>query len=208
LEITVHPYDLPDADILVSPDEFEYSVWQPDKMYVILGRANSALSSLWVENITTDKVDVYKRPSGGETVILSPNMVVFSAKMKFDKSMSTKQMFVKINSLLIKHLSQLGIKELNTRGISDISIGVKKIAGSSMYLNKDVIFYHAVLNISEDISLISKYLKHPLREPDYRMGRSHLDFVTSLHKEGYNLDYNTIATKLSLALRELETVSS
>jgi lipoate-protein ligase A len=204
LEINIHSYDLPDADILVSPNEFEYSVWRPDKLYVILGRANNASSSLWLENIINDKVDVYKRPSGGETVILSPNMAVFSAKMKFDKSMSTKQVFSKINSLLIRHLSDLGIHDLNTRGISDISIGSRKIVGSSMYLNKNVIFYHAVLNISEDVSLISKYLKHPTREPDYRMGRSHLEFVTSLQNEGYDIDYSIVAQKLTLALQELQ----
>jgi len=204
LEITIHPYDLPDADILVSPKEFEYSVWRPDKLYVILGRANNASSSLWTENIINDKVEVYKRPSGGETVILSPNMAVFSAKMRFHKGMNTKQTFVKINSLIIKHLSGLGITDLNSRGISDISIGARKIAGSSMYLNKDVIFYHAVLNISEDVSLISKYLKHPLREPDYRMGRSHQDFVTSLHKEGYPFGFDVIASKIAYAMKELE----
>ena len=204
MEITVNPYDLPDADILASQKEFEYSVWRPDKLYVIMGRANNASSSLWIENITNDKVDVYKRSSGGETVILSPNMAVYSAKMRFDKSMNTKQTFIKINTLLIKHLSLLGIKDLNSKGVSDISIGAKKIAGSSMYLNKDVIFYHAVLNISEDVSLISKYLKHPSREPDYRMGRSHLEFVTSLKIEGYKFDYDTVAAKVSLALQELK----
>jgi lipoate-protein ligase A len=34
--------------------------------------------------------------------------------------------------------------------------------------------------INADLSLIDRYLKHPPREPDYRRGRSHLDFVMSV----------------------------
>ena len=43
--------------------------------------------------------------------------------------------------------------------ISDIAIGDKKILGSSMYRKKNTIFYHAVLNVSESITEISKHLK-------------------------------------------------
>jgi lipoate-protein ligase A len=48
------------------------------------------------------------------------------------------------------------------------------------------LIYQAVLNVSEDPILFEKYLRHPRREPDYRSGRSHSEFVTSLKAEGYN----------------------
>ncbi len=154
-----------------------------------------------------DHVPVYKRPSGGESVVLSPGMVVFSLKMKFTKQMSTASTFAAINKSLIYNLGSLNIKELNSKGISDLSIGVKKIAGSSMYLLKDSLFYHAVLNINEDISIFSKYLQHPKREPDYRLGRSHEEFVTSLWKEGYNLSYDDVKEKINLALNNIPNLS-
>lgn len=204
MEIEVKKYNLPDAHILTSSQEFICSVWRPDKTYVILGRANNVSTSLLTKNIESDNVEVYKRPSGGETVILSPNMIVYSAKMKFQKSTNTRDTFARINSVLIKHLSGLGIKNLGSKGISDISIGIKKIAGSSMYLQKDVLFYHAVLNISEDPSLIARYLKHPTKEPGYREGRSHEEFVTSLKSEGYNIEFEDLSNKITLALKELD----
>lgn len=203
MEPIVNKYTLPDAAILYSPDEYSYKVWQPDKLYAVLGRANNIDDSLITGNITKDNVSVLKRPSGGEAVILSPGMLVISAKMKFHKEMNTKQIFNRINTLLIDRLSALGIKGLHSQGISDLSINDRKILGSSMYLSKDVIFYHAVLNISEDVSLISKYLKHPTREPDYRKGRSHLEFVTSIHKEGYPLTSRELSSVLTLALQQI-----
>ncbi len=57
-----------------------------------------------------------------------------------------------------------------------------------MYLKDNQYFYHAVLNISEDPELFSKYLKHPGKEPDYRKGRTHTEFVTSLWKKGYQIN--------------------
>ncbi|MFA6334890.1 MAG: hypothetical protein WCX48_04940 [Bacteroidales bacterium] len=205
MEITVLPYNLPDMAVLDSPGEFEYSIWQPDRIYVILGRSNTASASLYTQTIQNDGVMILKRPSGGESVILSPKMLVFSVKMRFQNKMNSRFLFKQINDLLIKYLSEVGIENLHSRGISDLSIDSRKIMGSSIYLNRDTLFYHAVLNISEDISLISRYLKHPSREPDYRRGRGHEEFVTSLYREGYNLSFEVLANQIFLVMKELQS---
>lgn len=191
--------------VLDSPGEFEYSIWQPDRIYVILGRSNTASASLYTQTIQNDGVMILKRPSGGESVILSPKMLVFSVKMRFQNKMNSRFLFKQINDLLIKYLSEVGIENLHSRGISDLSIDSRKIMGSSIYLNRDTLFYHAVLNISEDISLISRYLKHPSREPDYRRGRGHEEFVTSLYREGYNLSFEVLANQIFLVMKELQS---
>jgi lipoate-protein ligase A len=36
--------------------------------------------------------------------------------------------------------------------------------------------------------MMEKYLKHPTKEPDYRKGRSHKDFVSSLKESGYDIE--------------------
>ena len=60
---------------------------------------------------------------------------------------------------------------------------------------------------SEEVNLIERYLKHPKREPDYRKGRSHLAFVSSLHRELYSVDIaklkNRIQSELVLSLERL-----
>ena len=200
--LEIKKYDLPDSLVMSSPGEPVY-IWRPDKFYIVLGRACNAESSLHIETILNDKIDILRRPSGGEAVLLSPKMLVFSASKRLPDGASTKQIFSDINRSIIYHLACMGVKDLHSRGISDISIGDRKIIGSSMYLNHGTIFYHAVLNILEDISLISRYLKHPSREPDYRMGRNHDEFVTSLFKEGYRLDFADLEEQISLALKNV-----
>ena len=179
--IEVKSYDLKDYSIFNSDKKSDFLIWQPDKTYIILGRSNRvAEDSVHADKAKKHGIEIYKRPSGGEAVILSPNTLVISVKLPLHNEIKTHHYFKLINNSIIKALSELGVKQLGNKGISDISIGVKKILGSSIYRKQQTLFYHAVLNISEPVENISLYLKHPKKEPDYRLGRNHDEFVTSL----------------------------
>ena len=195
--IDVKKYELPDIEILNNyKDNIKYCFWLPDKIYVVLGISNKIEDSLITEQIIKDKLTVLKRPSGGETVILSPKTLVISAIDKYENLTSPKEFFRLYNYKIITGLNSLGIENLYYKGISDISIKEKKILGSAIYRTKDKVFFQAVLNISESPALFDKYLKHPKKEPDYRKGRVHSDFITSLNAEGYVIDVISVITAL------------
>jgi lipoate-protein ligase A len=196
-------YNLQDFEIFTNSKSFDFSVWIPDKTYIVIGRANTAENSVHLSKAEKDGIELLKRPSGGEAVILSPKTVVISVKMKVDNVLKTHSYFKKINGKIIEALSNLGVKNLQMNGISDISIGSLKILGSSIYRYQNTVFYHAVLNNSESIKKIEKYLKHPKREPDYRKGRSHTEFVTSLLKSGYSIHNDRLAETILHALEGL-----
>ncbi len=193
-------YNLPDNKILKSKKEFDFMVWQPDQKYLVLGRSNEAEKSLIAEAVDLDKVQVLKRPSGGEAVLLSPNMLIIAVKLPLKIVSKPHDAFVIVNNIIKKVLIKQGIKNIQSRGISDISIGEQKVLGSAIFKKPDAVFYHAVLNISEDVNLIGHYLQHPKREPDYRKGRNHLAFVSSLHKEGYPIDIQALKSHISTEL--------
>jgi len=200
-KITVKKYDLPDFDIMESQDDFTVKVWRPDQTCLVLGQSNHPETSLVVEEVLEDQIPVYKRPSGGETVILTPNMLVISVVFRVPTLQNPKPYFVKINSGIISALEKQGVTGLNQKGISDIAIYDKKILGSSIYRTTEKMFYHAVLNISESIDTISKYIAHPAKEPDYRQGRSHKEFVTSLQEAGHELSIERLE---ELIVEEME----
>ncbi len=197
-EIKVRDYDLPDINILhnYQPGK-EFFLWQPDLLAIVLGRSNKAEKALNPEHVLADQVPVFKRSSGGESVILSPESLVVSAVGDFKTHKKPADFFKYCNNIIIGALEQMDVKNLGQKGISDISIGEKKILGSSMYKHPERWFYHAVLNIGIDPELIGRYLAHPSREPDYRLGRKHEDFVTSLQKEGYKIDITELKQKIA-----------
>jgi lipoate-protein ligase A len=182
----IKPYDLADAALLEdNTSTYRFMVWEPGFLCIVLGQSNQLDQSVYVEPAAVDSVPVYKRPSGGETVVLSTGTLVVSILKRGDGLRSPRLYFNAYNEKIIQALRGLGVKNLSNNGISDICIGEKKILGSSIYRNKDRVLYHGVLNRAESVDIIERYLKHPLREPDYRDGRSHKDFVTSLVKQGY-----------------------
>lgn len=181
-------YPLPDL-ALIDPEATgnAFMVWQPAATVIVLGQSNQAESAVHTELAEQDGIPVYKRHSGGQTVILSPRTLVISVRLIAERLDNPQVYFKRINHLILTALANLGISDLNEKGISDIAIGEKKILGSSIYRKKNMVFYHAVLNIAETPAFIGRYLKHPVREPDYREGRKHEEFVTSIHLEGYPL---------------------
>jgi lipoate-protein ligase A len=196
--MNIKEYDLPDIELMmenVSP--YRCMVWIPESVSVVLGQSNDVESSLYVQNILKDGIPVYKRPSGGESVVLSPRMLVISILKRGDNFRAPGLYFRAYSEKIISALDSLGIVNLRVDGISDICIGDRKVLGSSIYRNKDMVFYHGVLNVSEGTGMLEWYLKHPQREPEYRKGRIHSEFVTSLEEEGYHLDTEEIQRTIS-----------
>jgi len=115
-------------------------------------------------------------------------------------------MFAMVNGEIIRALGRLGIAGLSLKGISDIALGDRKVAGSSIYRNRNMVFFHAVLNVAEHPMLLGRYLLHPRREPTYRMKRPHDRFVTSLVEQGYKGGSELIRSVIAEGLRGLGAV--
>jgi lipoate-protein ligase A len=185
--IKLSPYNIPDKNLFESRKN-SILVWQPDAVYVILGQRDKIKDAVLEEAILKEKALVMQRPSGGHSVVLTPKTIVVSMVIYSDMLREIKQFFRDCNMKIITALQKQGVENLDIKGISDIVIKDRKIAGSSMYRAKDFLFFHAVLNISEKPEYISKFLKHPKTEPDYRQNRKHYEFITSVLEQGYKLD--------------------
>ena len=182
--VNTNKYNLPDMDLL-NKNSSQFLLWIPDKVYIVLGASNNPNESLNTENVILDNVTVLKRPSGGQTVVLTPDNIIISAVFVNQHDLQPREVFRNMNLLIISAIEKTGIKDLSMMGISDIAISGRKILGSSIYRNKQSLLYHAVLNLGEPASTFERYLRHPVKEPDYRNGRSHIDFVTSLKEKGF-----------------------
>lgn len=198
----IKKYNLPDLKIMTSNREKDFIVWIPDSNYIVLGQSNKFQNSIIEENVLRDEIPVFQRPSGGETVILTPDTIIVSIKENTAKLENPKKYFKRYNNIIINSLENFQIQNLYEKGISDIALNDKKILGSSIYRNFKYIFYHAVINLGTNPLIIDKYLKHPEREPSYRNKRKHSDFVTSLTKEGFLINIEELAENLRITLRK------
>ena len=202
--VTVLEYNLPDIQ-LMNENTNKFLLWIPDKTYIVLGASNKPDNSVVESLVIQDNISVLKRRTGGQTVMLTPKNLIISAIITDHTVVKPKDVFNKFNDLIIGAIEQDHNVKFSTKGISDIALGEMKIMGSSMYRNKEKLFYHAVLNFDESPKTFQKYLTHPSNEPDYRIGRSHAEFVTSLKDTGYLPDMYHLKSKLGETLSTLMT---
>lgn len=164
---------------------------------VIYGPGCKPDKEIFLPQCAGDDVTVYKRRSGGGTVVLSPGMVIIILVDRRGPR-GPAEIFSTIHDGIIAVLESSGISGVQKTGLSDLAINNRKILGSSLYLKQSpgLYFYQSALMVDSDLSLLGKYLAHPPREPLYRGKRDHADFCTTLNKEGYGVCAEEIAGKI------------
>lgn len=189
----IKKYVLPDLSLIEkSKINSSFKIFIPKSTIVVLGKSSKYNEELKLKNICKDEILVTRRKTGGCSVVLTPNMFVISLVLQNNTYINTINYFSLFNNLVIKSLNRIGIKSVKKNGISDLSIDNFKIAGSAIYKNKNMVFFHIVINNSENANTFEKYLKFPPRTPEYRMHRAHIDFVKPLKYFGREIDVSQL----------------
>jgi lipoate-protein ligase A len=164
----------------------------------VIGKGSDPALEVSLENVLRDRIPVLRRATGGCAVVLSPDMLVGSFALRTEEQLPSRECFRLFLQIIMGALRIQGIRDLGHQGISDIAIGERKIAGTAIYRNRQLVFFHAILNVAGGTEAMEKYLLRPPRMPDYRRNRSHHDFVTSLTAQGYSLDSRRFANDVKM----------
>lgn len=193
-------YDLPDRELLHGdPPFYRVVAWSPSRPCLVLGYGNDAGRALDLEAAREDGLPVYRRPTGGEAVLLTPAMAAVS--LRIPGQAPPRRLFAACAARIVAALAGLGLPGAQVRGASDVCLGDLKVSGSAIYRGRGRTLFHAVVNVAEDPRLLARYLRHPEREPAYRRGRPHADFVTSLAAAGCACPPGEVAEALGEAFR-------
>ena len=158
------------------------SVWVPSSTMVVLGSSNKADVEVKERSCEEDGIPILKRYGGGGTVVLHPGCVVLSLGLWVSQYYGNDRFFRKINDAVIGTLADTwpGLAELRQDGLSDLAYGERKVAGPSLFRSRNYLLYQASLLVDARVDLMERYLEHPSREPEYRGGKSHRNFVAGL----------------------------
>jgi len=172
---------------LSTPEPFILELWQPRDLAVVVGYSQKTTMEVYLGNCRRDGVPVIRRRGGGGAVVLMPGVVCLTCAFTSARSDSPYFFFKEINNWIVAVLAdRCGVQNLSLRGISDIALNDRKILGCAMWKSRRSFLYQGSLLVDPALALMDRYLLHPSREPDYRQGRGHGEFVTSLAREGYS----------------------
>ena len=176
-------------------------VFVPERSLVVLGRSNIDHKEAELDHCRRDEVPVLKRYGGGGTVLLHAGCVVVSVGVWMQDPFKNDHYFRQLNESVLRAIAPLlpGLA-FSQRGFSDLVFERRKFAGTSLFRSRNYLLYQNSILVDSNIDLIDTYLKHPTKEPDYRGGRSHHDFLIGLDELNRELTAAALASEVDETL--------
>lgn len=155
----------------------------PDQPLIVLGRGNDCQKEIDQTRAEADGIAILRRAGGGGAVLLHPGCLVISVGAWVNDYFNNACFFSKINQAVIDFLAPvIPGYQLIEKGISDLAVGDRKVAGTSLFRSRNYLLYQASILYDVKIAMIERYLRHPSKEPDYRKKRTHRDFLVGLQQ--------------------------
>jgi lipoate-protein ligase A len=182
--------------------------WEPRETFIVVGYANKVATEVNVPVCEEKSVPIFRRCSGGGTVVQMPGGLNYSLILRITENGPTRNITSANKYIMEKNCeaiqSALGpaTSRVFVRGHTDLAIApihsqsatFLKFAGNSQRRRKHFLLFHGTFLLNCDLNLISKLLRMPSLQPDYRASRTHEEFVTNL-----NLPAATVRTALAQA---------
>lgn len=157
-------------------------LWESPDPMVVIGRSSQVDVEVDREICRRRGIPVFRRTTGGAAIVAGPGCYMYAVVLSYElhphlQNISAAHCFV-LNTL-VRALTNL-VPQAKIQGISDLAVDGMKFSGNSMRCGRSHLLYHGTILYAFDISLVSSCLRSPPRQPDYRQGRNHREFVQNV----------------------------
>ena len=156
--------------------------WEARGLAVILGASRRLTEDVHLAACEADGVPVLRRSSGGGTVVIGPGALNVTVVLPEKAAPGLTAVASAQEFVLRKLANALGSSErpVEVKGLGDLTQGGRKFGGSAQRRIRDWFLVHCSILYDFPLDRISRYLATPGRQPAYREGRSHDDFLMNL----------------------------
>jgi lipoate-protein ligase A len=172
---------LESAEQRISSDDV-LRLWEANQPFVVIGRSSIVANEVNVEFCNRHGIPIIRRSSGGAAIVTGPGCLMYAVVLNVERWPQMEMIDAAHRSVLSRlsgALHSIGISA-HPQGTSDLAIGDRKISGNSLRRKRHWILYHGTLLYGLSGALIEQCLNLAPRQPEYRRGRSHADFVSTI----------------------------
>ncbi|MFO0013230.1 MAG: lipoate--protein ligase family protein [Planctomycetota bacterium] len=163
-------------------------VWEMPRACVVVGRASRLDQEVFVERCCEDRIPILRRMSGGSSIVAGPGCLMYSVLLSLEERPTCRQVDAAHRTVMERTrlavqrtLHRFSIQgDVAIEGICDLTWNGYKISGNALRVKRHWLMYHGTILLTMPLEWIERYLRIPPRQPDYRAGRAHERFVTSL----------------------------
>jgi lipoate-protein ligase A len=176
--------------------------WWGGPPAVVLGSSERPEQVVDSEACARLGVEVLKRSTGGGSVLQTGDVLNYSLITPAPASLDPKIGFRPGLDLICAILAAFGVVG-RPEGTSDVAVGDRKISGNAQARRWKALLVHGTLLVDFDYDLADAVLQYPPREPAYRLGRTHRDFLVTLRSLGVKADRASIERAALHAARQV-----
>jgi lipoate-protein ligase A len=156
--------------------------WEASEYFAVIGYAQSAAREVNLAACAAQGVPVMRRISGGGTVLHGPGTLCYALILDMNRteleSVTTANTWIMERQA--KALSSALGHEVAVRGYTDLAIQGRKFSGNAQRRKRRFLLFHGTFLLDFDLSQVDRFLHFPSKQPDYRSGRPHEEFLTNI----------------------------
>lgn len=167
--------------------------------FVVLGYGNKVAAEVDIEYAHSAGVGMFRRISGGGTVLQGPGCLSYALFLEIAKHTELGSITSTNNFIMEKNraaISRLLECKVEIQGHTDLALNGLKFSGNAQRRKRNIVLFHGTFLLNFDLDSISRVLKMPSSQPDYRMNRPHSNFLANLKlksadvKSAFNDEWN------------------
>jgi lipoate-protein ligase A len=153
--------------------------WEATGFAVVLGASRRLRDDVLIDACQADAVPILRRSSGGGTVMIGPGALNVTVILPSSAAPGLAAVDVAQRFVLDRIAESLSSADQRVEllGSGDLTCGGRKFSGSAQRRLSRWFFVHLSLLYDFPIPRISRYLTIPNRQPGYRAGRGHEEFL-------------------------------
>lgn len=157
-------------------------LWESPQPVVVIGRGSRLADEVDRSACAAADVPVLRRCSGGAAIVAGPGCLMYAVVLNVTARPALRAID-EVHRFVLDRLAG-GLRRwhpaIERCGISDLALAGRKFSGNSLRCKRTHLLYHGTLLYDFPIDSLSALLRTPPRQPDYRAGRTHGEFVANL----------------------------
>ncbi len=191
--------------------------YESSSYFAVLGYGKKWQEETFAERCEALNIPILRRCSGGGTVLQGPGCFNYAMALPIDAAPELETIHGANRFIMMRvqrALTGAIGRAVQIEGYTDLALADRKFSGNAQRRKKHALLFHGSFLRCFDLDLITRTLRSPAQQPEYRAQRSHKEFLTNLNveakviEEAIRAEWHAERTLGSEGIKEIERLTA